>query len=159
MIGSRRIAYICMASMIALWPGVTSQVDVAEPVLETNQTVVQLETVADRNLIERVCYAEAGGEPDPVTAQMAVANVILDRMTLWGKSAEEVLTAPKQFAKPSTIETVPPETKEAVSRVFDKGERIFAEPTTHFFNPTMCDPVWAKTKINRGEIGNHRFMY
>lgn len=124
------------------------EIEVIEPVI----------TASERDLIERVVFTESGGEPS-IESEMAVAQVIKDRSELWGKSVTAVLTAPKQFGKPSKIDIVPDRTKEAVRRVFDQGERVFAEPTTHFYAYNLCSPGWAETKTSRGVIANHRFMY
>lgn len=162
MIRSRRAALYIMVATFFLWPSATQNVEVTMP-----EVVVLLETETitseERDLIERVCYAEAGGEEDPVLAQMAVANVILDRYELWGlpdgRTITDIVTAKAQFAAPSRIAEVPAETKEAVSRIFDKGERVFQEPTTHFYAYNLVDPSWADTKVSRGTIGGHKFMY
>lgn len=111
-----------------------------------------------RDLVERVVYTESGGEPT-IESEMAVAQVIKDRADLWGRDVEEVILQPYQFGKPSEIEDVPDRTKEAVRKVFDEGERIFVEPTTHFYAYELCSPGWAETKVTRGVIGGHRFMY
>lgn len=110
----------------------------------------------DREMVERVVAAESRGQS--LLGQLAVAQVIFDRSTLWNKTIEEVLTAPSQFAKPYTGE-ISDTTKEAVYRVFVLHERAFEEPTTHFYAYAVCTPHWADTKVSRGIIGAHRFMY
>lgn len=114
-------------------------------------------TESERGLVEAVIAAEARGE-EGLAAKMAVAQTIRDRM-LWGLTAREVVTAPKQFATPyyGYIEPhVQAEIKEAVVRVFDTGERVFEEPTTHF-HALEVTPGWTRDKVFRGQIGRHRF--
>lgn len=136
-----------------------------EPVIVREATPIPVEqpphiglTTEERDLLERVVFAESGGEPT-IESEMAVAQVILDRSQLWGKSVTEVILAPAQFGKPTQRAEVPERTKEAVRRVFDEGERIFPEPTTHFYAYNLCSPNWAETKVTRGVIAGHRFMY
>jgi spore germination cell wall hydrolase CwlJ-like protein len=107
-------------------------------------------TTEERDLIERVVAAESRGEI--LEGQMAVAQVIKNRSELWGKSITEVVLAEAQFADPYQGE-VSDLTKEAVSRVFDKGEIILKEPVTHFFSGEK--PYWADNKLSI--IGNHFF--
>ena len=128
------------------------------PATEKIQMVVEDEdqattlTTQERDLVERVVAAESRGEI--VEGQMAVAQVIKNRSELWKESITEVVLAKAQFAAPYPGE-VSDQTKEAVSRVFDKGEIVFSEPVTHFFSGT--DPYWASSKACRGMIGRHKF--
>ena len=110
-------------------------------------------TPEERDLIERVVSSEARGES--MKEIMAVSQTIRDRSELWGKSIPEVVK--DQYAPPYQGE-VPDIVMIGVSNVFDKGERIFTDPVTHFHNDTVT-PYWASTKINRGRIGNTRFYY
>lgn len=110
----------------------------------------------DLELIARVVAAEARGET--LEGQMAVAQVIKDRADLWGKSPEEIVLAPAQFADPYGGE-IPEITWNAVESVFLEGERVFSEPVTHFYAYELCSPYWAEVKVSRGKIGGHEFLF
>ena len=110
----------------------------------------------DLELIARVVAAEARGET--LEGQMAVAQVIKDRSDLWGKSPEEIVLAPAQFADPYGGE-IPEITWSAVESVFLDGERVFSEPVTHFYAYELCSPYWAEVKVSRGKIGGHEFLF
>lgn len=110
----------------------------------------------DLELIARVVAAEARGES--LEGQMAVAQVIKDRSDLWGKTPEEIVLSPAQFADPYGGE-VPETTWDAVERVFIGGEKVFSEPVTHFYAYELCSPYWAETKVCRGRIGGHEFLF
>lgn len=117
--------------------------EIAEPIL----------LAEERDLIERVVYAESRGAPT-IEAEMAVAQVIKDRSSLWDMTITEVLTAPRQFAKPAKGD-MPERTKEAVSRVFDGGERAFDSNVTHFHSGRA--PYWTKSKEYVGSRGGNHF--
>jgi len=114
-------------------------------------------TPDERILVERVVAAEARGEKPAVEAQMAIAQVVIDRASEWGMTPTEVVSAPGQFAAPYQGE-ISADTVEAVSRVFDSGERIYSESTTKFYAYKLCTPYWAAGRECRGTIGGHRFM-
>ena len=107
----------------------------------------------DRDLVERVVAAEARGAE--YEGMLAVAQVIRERAESWGLSAREVVTAKGQFAAPYEGE-ISAEVKQAVSDVFDKGVRQFAEYTTHFHS-TSVSPYWTKNKVKRGTIDTQVF--
>ena len=104
-------------------------------------------TANERDLVERIVAAESRGES--LEGQMAVAQVIYCRASLWGQSITQVCTAKSQFAKPYSG-TVPDKTKQAVS---------LDGPVTHFFAHKQCYPSWAKSKTVMAVIGSHTFMY
>lgn len=110
----------------------------------------------DLELLARVVAAEARGES--LEGQMAVAQVIKDRSDLWGESPESIVLAPAQFADPYEGE-IPETTWDAVEAVFLSGERVFHDPVTHFYAYELCSPYWAETKVSRGVIGGHEFMF
>ena len=107
----------------------------------------------ERDLVCRIVMAEARGED--LQGQMAVAQVILDRSTLWDMSVTDVVTAPGQFADPYTGE-ISDFAQLAVANVFDGGVRVFDDPVTHF---AEGDPYWSVGKECRGRIGIHKFWY
>ena len=108
---------------------------------------------SDRQLVERIVMAEARGKG--YLGQKAVAQVIRDRAESWGKPVSEICLAYKQFAEPYQGE-ISDSVKEAVKSVFDNGEKVFSEVTTHF-HADYVSPAWADSKINRGNVGSHRF--
>ena len=114
-------------------------------------------TDSQRAMVEGVVFAEHGN--GTLEEQKAVAQVIHDRALLWGMTIEDVLNAPKQFAKPSTRE-IPPLTKVAVSEIFDFGMMQYDSNVTHFYNYNQCSPSWANSdqmvEVGRGDA--HRFM-
>lgn len=111
-------------------------------------------TAEERDLVERVVAAEARGES--IEGQMAVAQVIMDRAATRNQSITKVCTAPAQFAEPYQGE-ISEKTKDAVSFVFDKGEKVF-EQATHFYAWELIDaPYWTKDKEFVGRIEGHDF--
>ena len=112
-------------------------------------------TDEERDLVERVVAAEARGES--IEGQMAVAQVIMDRAATRNQSITKVCTAPAQFAEPYQGE-ISEKTRDAVSFVFDKGERPF-ELVTHFYAWNLIDPPhWTEDKEFVGRIGDHDFF-
>lgn len=112
-------------------------------------------TIAERDVVERVIAAEARGES--LEGMMAVAQVIRDRSQLWGKNVEKVVSAKGQFAKPYSGK-ISEDIKLAVANVFDDGQSVFAEPVTHFYSGNN-EPYWVDEKVNRGNIGRHKFYF
>lgn len=106
----------------------------------------------DRELIERVCMAEAGND---LEGNMAVATVIHDRATLWNMQPIEVVTADSQFAKPRQGELYE-ESVQAVWAVFDEGMRATEENITHF-HAEGTSPYWAEDKQFVCSRGGNRF--
>lgn len=138
------------------WMVLEEERDTAAEQAHMNAVIEKEVCDIDLELIARVVAAEARGES--LEGQMAVAQVIKDRSDLWGKTPEEVVLAPAQFADPYGGE-VPEVTWSAVEKVFIDGEKVFAEPVTHFYAYEICSPYWAETKICRGRIGGHEFLF
>lgn len=118
-------------------------------------------TPQERDTIERVVQAESGNT-EPVEGIMGVCQVILDRTEkggYFGSTITEVLTTPNCFSSPWP-EYVSPAVKEAVTRIFDNGERITETRLYYFINPEL-DPI--STAAWDGEyrrvvyIGRHLF--
>lgn len=109
---------------------------------------------SEREIVTRVVMAESRGEG--YIGMLAVANVILDRATLWGMTPVEVVTQDGQFAGMYDGE-ITLEAEIAVSDVFDYGIRAFDGPVTHFYSGE--EPYWAEDKTSRGTISKHTFMY
>lgn len=112
-------------------------------------------TLSSKEEVVRVVMAEARNQS--LEGQMAVAQVILDRSTELGMSSGEVVNSPYQFATPYKGE-IDPVSELAVDLVYLYGERVFEEPTTHFYNPSKAEPYWEEVLTERGVIGEHCFM-
>ncbi len=110
-------------------------------------------TDEELDIVCRVVMGEARGEP--YEGKMAVAQVVRDRATSWGKPVTEIVAAPNQFAEPFKGE-ITDECQIAVMEVFENGESILEYPTTHF-HADYVNPYWAKEKVNRGTISRHKF--
>ena len=111
-------------------------------------------TAADKELITRVCMAEAGTDYDGC---LAVAQCIYDRSVLWNRTPYEVVSAYKQFAQPRQGD-VYPESARAVTDVFEKGVMAFENSNvTHFFSGEDV-PYWVEGKEFVGEMGGNKFF-
>lgn len=106
----------------------------------------------DRELIERVCMAEANS----IDGMMAVAQVISDRSHLWNMTPFEVVTQDSQFAEPYKGE-ISAEAVQVVWAVFDEGMRAFDSNVTHFYTEGTAEPYWADGKTYIGNRGGNRF--
>lgn len=125
----------------------TTEEEAQEPIIDADA----------RDIIERVCAAEARGEG--LEGLCAVAQVIKDRGDLWGRDYVDICLSKAQFAKPYKGE-VSDEVKRAVSLVFDEGVRVIDGYATHFYAWKLIDaPSWTENKTLVAEIGCHRFYY
>lgn len=113
-------------------------------------------TAEERDLIERICMAEA--KETDVVAMAAVAQTIRDRAELWGCTIKEVCLAPSQYASPEQGE-ITPEAAQAVWAVFDEGMEVLEGPVTHFHSEKIAEPYWTVDKACRGSIGGNWFWY
>lgn len=123
---------------------------------EKNDTAVQNAplSVSDRELIERICQAEAGSN---LIGCMAVAQVIHNRSVLWSKTPYEVVTQDSQFAEPAKGE-ISAEAVQAVWAVFDEGMKAFEDNNvTHFYAENSQEPYWTEGKEYVGSRGGNRF--
>ena len=117
----------------------------------------------------RTVWQEARGEPEE--GQRAVAHVIVNRMhsRRWGNSLASVCLWDRQFSgwnsgDPNRIAACVLSDDSPVLIKFrdfiSKAMSGEADPTggaTHYFNPKLADPPWAKDQPYK-EIGNHRFL-
>ena len=114
-------------------------------------------TAQERGLIERVVAAESRGEP--FEGMVAVAQVVLDRLLhpSFPNAIEGVL---REFASPYNGH-VGDRIKEAVSAVFDHGDRVSDVALLFFMNPSKASYNGKKWIINNCEqvltIGSHIF--
>lgn len=108
---------------------------------------------SERDLVERVVMAEAGGEP--YEGQMLVAQCILN-------AAEKSGTAPSkavvEYGYTTRRKKPTDSVKNAVTAVFDRGERVVDEPILYFYNPAKVVSRWHESQIFVTEVGGHRFF-
>lgn len=111
-------------------------------------------TDAERDLVERVVMAEAGGEG--FDGQRLVAQCILNTAEATDMRPDEVVTAPNQYAAPA--EHASEMVKDAVSAVFDDGDMVTDEPIRWFYAPRYVYSAWHENKAFVLEYGGHRFF-
>lgn len=110
-------------------------------------------TDKERDLVERVVMAEAGGEA--YVGQLAIAQCILNASQLRGMSPAQVVTALKYSkARPEPSEQV----KEAVAAVFDEGVKVFDHEVIYFYAPALVTSTWHESQDYVTTIGCHRFF-
>lgn len=110
-------------------------------------------TAKERDLVERVVMAEAGGEA--YVGQLAVAQCILNASELRGiRPAETVRVLKYTKARPEPTESV----KRAVAAVFDDGATVFDRDVIYFYAPALVTSTWHETQDYVTTIGCHRFF-
>lgn len=125
----------------------------AETVEPTEPAVRYTLTDAERDVVERVVMAEAGGES--FEGQMLVAQCILNACEKTGTQPSEVVVTFKYApARPDPTDSV----REAVAAVFDAGEFITDEPVMFFYNPAKVTSTWHESQTFVIEVGGHRFF-
>lgn len=111
-------------------------------------------TVSERDIVERVVMAEAGGEG--FDGQRLVAQCILNTAEAMDMRPDEVVTAPNQYAAPA--EHASEMVMDAVSAVFDDGDMVTDEPIRFFYAPKYIYSAWHESKEFVLEHGGHRFF-
>lgn len=110
-------------------------------------------TPQERDLVERVVMAEAGGES--YKGQMLVAQCILNACEIDGiRPAEAVKRYSYAKSRPEPSESV----KRAVAAVFDEGEQATGEPILYFYAPALTTSEFHESQIFVIEEGGHRFF-
>ena len=110
-------------------------------------------TGEERDLVERVVMAEAGGEAHE--GQLAVAQCILNACLLDGiRPAQVVEEYSYTDNRPEPTEQV----KVAVAAVFDDGLTVFDPDVLYFYAPELCRSDWHETQDYVTTIGCHRFF-
>jgi len=110
-------------------------------------------TPQERDLVERVVMAEAGGES--YKGQMLVSQCILNACEIDGiRPAEVIRKYVYAKARPEPSESV----KQAVSAVFDKGETVTDELIVYFYAPALVRSEFHESQIFAIEEGGHRFF-
>lgn len=122
-------------------------VEPAEPVLRYHLTD------AERDVVERVVMAEAGGES--FEGQMLVAQCILNAAEKRGvEPSEAVVLYSYTKSRPDPTQRV----RDAVAAVFDRGETVVDEPILYFYNPALVTSDFHESQIFVIEEGGHRFF-
>lgn len=127
------------------------EVDVSETESATPRYAL---TVSERDIVERVVMAEAGGEG--YDGQRLVAQCILNTAEAMDLRPDEVVLAPNQYASPAAEASQ--EVKDAVSAVFDDGDMVTDEPIRWFYAQRYVYSAWHESKVFVLEHGGHRFF-
>jgi len=110
-------------------------------------------TPQERDLVERVVMAEAGGES--YKGQMLVCQCILNACEIDGiRPAEVIRKYVYAKARPEPSDSV----KQAVSAVFDKGETVTDEPILYFYAPALVKSEFHESQRFVLAEGNHKFF-
>ena len=110
-------------------------------------------TAEERDIVERVVMAEAGGES--YEGQMAVAQCILNASTLHDLRPDEAVEEFKYTGwRPDPTEEV----KQAVAAVFDDGATVFDRDVLYFYAPALCRSKWHESQVYVTTIGGHKFF-
>ena len=128
----------------------------AETVEPTEPAVRYPLTDAERDAVERVVMAEAGGES--FEGQMLVAQCILNAAEKRGVDpSEAVVLYSYTKSRPDPTQRV----KDAVvadSWCSYKGETVVDEPILYFYNPALVTSDFHESQIFVIEEGGHRFF-
>lgn len=111
-------------------------------------------TVSERDIVERVVMAEAGGEG--FDGQRLVAQCILNTAEAMDLRPDAVVLAPNQYASPAAEASQ--EVKDAVSAVFDDGDMVTDEPIRWFYAQARVYSAWHESKRYVLTYQNHKFF-
>ena len=111
-------------------------------------------TEEELDLVARVVHAEAGGEG--FDGQALVAQCILNTAEATGQRPDEVVLAPKQYAKPAAEASE--EVQAAVRAVFLEGYQVTDEPIRWFYAPKYGTSKWHESKTHVLTYKNHKFF-
>lgn len=110
-------------------------------------------SASERDVVERVVMAEAGGES--FEGQVLVAQCILNAAEKRGVDpSEAVVLYSYTKSRPDPTQRV----KDAVAAVFDRGETVVDEPILYFYNPALVTSDFHESQIFVIEEGGHRFF-
>jgi len=115
----------------------------------------------ERDLLERLVEAEAGGEP--YEGKLAVATVVMNRVnsSQFPNSIHSVIHQKNQFspvANGSIKKKASSDSKRAVKQVIDEGYRSFGPEVVYFLNPKIATNKWIiRNRTYVTTIGNHAF--
>lgn len=110
-------------------------------------------TAEEREIVERVVMAEAGGEP--YAGQVAVAQCIVNACIIDDLRPDAaVIEYGYTSRRPEPSQSV----KDAVSYVFDEGGKVTDAPILFFYAPKRVTSDWHESQTFEIEINNHRFF-
>jgi len=119
----------------------------------SGKTVRYKLTDAERDLVECVVTAEAGGES--YEGQMLVAQCILNACEIGGiRPAEAIKRYVYAKGRPEPTDSV----VSAVAAVFDKGETVTDEAIIYFYAPGKVKSKFHESQRFICEVGGHRFF-
>lgn len=120
---------------------------------DTHAPAAETAEPTERDVVERVVMAEAGGES--FEGQMLVAQCILNAAEKRGVDpSEAVVLYSYTKSRPDPTQRV----KDAVAAVFDRGETVVDEPILYFYNPALVTSDFHESQIFVIEEGGHRFF-
>lgn len=132
---------------------VTTPAESAQTPDQAELTVRFYLSTSERDTVERVVMAEAGGES--FEGQMLVAQCILNAAEKEGvQPSEAVVIYSYTSSRPDPTQSV----KDAVAAVFDRGEVAIDAPVMYFYNPALVTSDWHESQIFVAEVGGHRFF-
>ena len=132
---------------------VTTPAESAQTTDQTEPTVRFYLSASERDTVERVVMAEAGGES--FEGQMLVAQCILNAAEKEGVQPSEAVEIYSYTSnRPDPTQSV----KDAVAAVFDRGEVAIDAPVMYFYNPALVTSTWHESQIFVAEVGGHRFF-
>lgn len=132
---------------------VTTPAESAQTTDQTEPTVRFYLSASERDTVERVVMAEAGGES--FEGQMLVAQCILNAAEKEGvQPSEAVVIYSYTSNRPDPTQSV----KDAVAAVFDRGEVAIDAPVMYFYNPALVTSDWHESQIFIAEVEGHRFF-
>ena len=122
---------------------------------------------AQAGIVADTIYMEARGEGEH--GQRAVATVIYNRAKNTGKTFEAVCLQPFQFScwNASKTRKITPRTRSdtkayelclAIEKELLTGKFEPLGEWTHYYNPRLCNPKWARDGQDKTQIGNHIFL-
>ena len=122
---------------------------------------------AQAGIVADTLYLEARGEKP--RGIRAVATVIYNRAQNTGKTFEAVCLQPFQFScwNGSKTRKITPKTRSdakayelclAIEKELLTGNFESLGNWTHYYNPRLCSPKWARDGQNKTQIGNHVFI-
>lgn len=122
---------------------------------------------AQAGIVADTLYMEARGEGEH--GQRAVATVIYNRAKNTGKTFEAVCLQPFQFScwNASKTRKITPKTRSdakayelclAIEKELLTGNFEPLGEWTHYYNPRLCSPKWARDGQDKTQIGNHVFL-
>lgn len=110
---------------------------------------------SERIAVECAVMCEAGGEG--IEGQMMVAQSILDGSLRNGFNVYQTISCYEIHS--TSYSKVTDEVREAVSRVFDDGERITEEKADLWYAPALVESPWHEEQQYIITVGGHRFFW